>query len=273
MDSFGLDMEETLVKEVGEFLKQVGWTTGRHRVTEPQGELQQADAGGSRRGDGFKSRTELLQCAPHAALFDMRATAGVPCGADAVFDFLQDAIGCGFPVLRKITSASAWRGIAVALAKNSVSPECTIHLAIKALIGEGHAVCAENPKVAQAMTDVFRHASVLEGGSASYDESLVTLVRAEAAKMTTSGDACDDDWTTATCLKFEEAGLCTTDAAVLVLCLSASTSPVRVTPPVVHMASQALSPSEIVEAISWLGCVSMIVRLEEYYAASSDAVF
>lgn len=265
MDSLGLDMEEALVKEVDGLLHDLGWSTGQHAVGKPLDALQVPDSEQPRRADSVASRLEVLRHLPSAAMFDIRETANMPSTAEDVLSFLEENVGYAFPILARILRPAARKGIAAGIFKNLISDSCSISLSLKGAIGIAHAMFAENETLAQAMEGICVKAAK-EDASAKADAALlVDLVRTNA-RSSAGMPEIDAEWISGVFKGFRDGGLTEKDAAVTTLGIAASTSPGRVSPAVVSMAADNLAPSEMIEVISWLGCVTMVIRLEAYYA-------
>jgi hypothetical protein len=264
MDALGLDLEEALVDEVGDMLRPLGWSTGRHAVGAPSDPVQVPAPGPPRRKDGFISRLEFLSCVPSALLYDIRATSGVPSEKHALAEYLESRVGYSFPQLARLTSLPSRKAVAVAIVGNAVGSDVNLPLSLKGSVGAAMALLANDPSLEEDMKRVSRHGSpVVDGidrGGASYD--LVLDVASESGVEV----ACDAMWVRATCARLERGGFTSRDAGAIALGIALSTSPVRCGIPVVEMAAQRLSPAEIVEVISWLGTVSMLVRLNAYYS-------
>jgi hypothetical protein len=235
MDALGVELETETVGEVSDLLAPSGWSVGRHDVAP-------AAASSPLAPDGLGLKVGVVRYLPGALALDRKWTAGVPARWPAIGELLRERTGYDFPVLGRLRHRRAIRAIATMIRESG--GDGPLGAAAKHEAGLIYAIVAGDAALADGARTMATHA-----GAPSIELDAAERFAAEP-------------------LDLDDAGAITRAARVhgpaLVLARAVSTSPARVTAPVVRAAS-ALPPAAIVELVSWIGVLQLVHRLHAFY--------
>ncbi len=175
--------------------------------------------------DGLRTRLRLVPLMPAAIRFDRRCQRGTPGGQAAVAAFLSGRTGHDFPVLARLHSRRVRRSIASMLAHNLDPATSVVGIDLKVRLGAAFADIVGDARLAEDLRAIAAHPG---HGAASPLE----------------GSA---------------------ESAALALARAASTSPARIDAATVDACrSSGLTPTAIIEIITWLSVLQMLHRLTCY---------
>ncbi len=248
MDALGLDLERSVVDDVGHILAPTGWSTGRHDV----GDDVSRNIPMTR--DAMRNLLGWIRFFPGALSLETRWTRGVPQRWPEVGDWLQARWGFAPAVLGRIGPDRVRRALATMLHDNlqhtTLGPE--VKHALTVLLG--HAV--GNPELAVASRPVA--GPFAEAADALAHHTL---------------DLEDPSALTATLRSLTRTyGLTKAQGTALLLGLGAASSPAVLPPPLLGLAGAHLAATELIEIVSWLGIQQCLHRAQVYYDARDAAL-
>lgn len=234
MDLLGLELEQSVVDEVGETLAATGWHADRHPPAPDFSAVIPL------RADGFGNLIGWLRYLPAALRFDMRSSKGMPTTWPAVGETLKGLVGHDFPILGAIGPDRVRRAIGVALRDN---------------LGDS------------ALGPAIKHRAMALMGGLLGDDALVEAAEAMAggplpeARRLAEGVDLDDGGAAAAQMLAAEFGLDPKSIAALLLTVGGAESPARLPPALVEQQAKVLAPGELIEWVSWLGVTQLLHRL------------
>ncbi len=243
MDLLGLELEQSVVDEVGQTLGANGWHAERHP---PAPDFSAAIP---LRRDGFFNLLGWLRYLPAALRFDMQASRGMPARWPATGETLAAEVGHDFPLLGAIGPDRARRAIAVALRDH---------------LGETALGAPTKHRVFALMGALLDDAALSEAGEAMAGRALP-----EVRALTEPIDL-DDGGAHAAAMLAERFRLDAKTIAALLLTVGGSESPARLPPRLVEIHAAALAPAELVEWVSWMGLGGLLHRLGAWSRAAAD---
>ena len=235
MDAIGVELEQSVVSEVSSTMGP-DWTPGKFGT--------ELDAAAPRRPapavDGLRTKMRLLPLMPAAIRFDRRWQRQTPSGWPAMAAFLSERAGHDFPVLERLHSRRAQRGVASVLKENLDPASSVVGIELKVLVGAIFAEIVGDERLADDIRALGRHAGV------NGDQLRDTIAYARG------GDAP------------APAGS-RTESASLALARAASFSPARIDASTVEVCRESgVSPAAVVEIITWLSVLQLLHRLTCY---------
>ncbi len=238
MDAIGVELEQAVVDEASEAMGS-DWSPGKAGVDLDLDVRPQS----APPPDRLRTKLRLLPLLPAAIRYDGRAQRGTPRRAPKVGGYLAVCVGHDFPALANLRSNRARRSIATMLRENLDPTSSVIGIDVKVLIGAIFATVVGDDTLAADIGALARHAGV-DGDRL---EAAVAFARGECAALP---------------------GVDRAGEAALVLALAASPSPALVDESTVESCERGgLSPTAIVEVVTWLAVLQLLHRMTCYTAA------
>ncbi len=240
MDAVGVELEPSTAAEVATTLG-ASWSSGKAgRDLDPS-----APATRTPTADSLWTKLSILPLVPFALRTDKEWQRGVPDSWPKVGEFLHGISGHDFPMLSRLQHARVIKSVASMLRENLDPSTSVIGLEIKVLAGV-----------------VF--ASVIG------DASLEREVRALGPKYGVGVVELDSAAHFALTESAIPLATAPRDLALLRLARAVSPSPVAVDGETIAVCREAgLSPSALVELVTWLSVLQMLHRLSSYFVAAS----
>lgn len=241
MDLLGLELEQSVVDDVGETLAATGWHADRHPPAADFSAVIPA------RADSFLSLLGWLRYMPAALRFDRRASAGMPEGWPAAGEALKAAVGHDFPLLATVGPGRVRRAIAVAL-RDNLAPS--------------------------SLGPAIKHRVAVLAGGLWGDDALIAAGEAMAggpqpgARALVEPVDLDDGGEAAEAMLAERYGFDEKTIAALLIAVGGAESPARLPPALVERQAARLEPAELIELVTWLGVLQLLHR----WGAWSEAV-
>lgn len=231
MDVVGVELEQDVVDEVAQTLGP-GWSPGKTgALLDPSAPPRPTPA-----ADGLRTKLRLLPLMPAAIRYDRRWQRGTPSSASDVAGVLRRQTGHDFPVLASLRSGRIRRCIATVLLDNLDPRSSEVGIATKLLAGTVFAAVAQDERLAGDLA-ALAHAA---------DVPVRRLADAAAFAADNDRIPADD----------------AQQAALLALARAGSSSPARVSEDVATACrDSALSPTSIVELVTWLSVLQLLHRL------------
>ena len=235
MDALGVELESETVGEVSDLLAPSGWSVGRHDVAP-------AAASSPLAPDGLGLKVGVIRYLPGALALDRRWTAGVPARWPAIALLLRERTGYDFGVLAQLRHRRAVRAIAAMIRESG---------------GDGPLGAAAKHQAGLVYAIVAADAALADGARRMASRAGATAIELDGAERFAAEP-----------IDLDDPGAVTRAAqahgAALVLARAISTSPARVTRPVVAAAG-ALAPDAIVELVTWIAVLQLVHRLHAFY--------
>jgi alkylhydroperoxidase family enzyme len=288
MDTMGVELEASAINDVKDLITATGWSTGRHAWTaegvddffddEPEGRplvpnngslLADPDRthGGGHNGngshngnghlgyeqiprDGLGTYMRVIRQTPGALRRDRRWTKGMSARSGEALLTLEDDLGYAYNTLASLNHKRVVRAIATVIRDNmdpeqstlGIGPKCLIALVYARVVGN-EVLTAEAVQMAERLAPEIGH-----------------------RKLSAIGRFAEADMTVASI----PPGLSSVETAVVMLAKAAAPSPSEVNQITISVASEALSPEQIIEAVVWLSVQQLLHRLYVFYDADSE---
>ncbi len=272
MDTMGIELEEAAIGDVAELIGPTGWQVGKHawasELEEDEAEGRplrprtasvdaNGDGNGSTNGavpgythvpvDSLGTYLRVIRQAPSALRKERQWTRGMSGRVGPALISLEGEVGYSFPILASLQQNRAVKAIATALREN-LDPSLTeVGLDIKCLVALVYARVVDNDMLT---AEAVQLADLL---APELDHKILTAVGRFASSN--SYDA------------VLPPGLTAEQAAAVMLAKVGSPSPSEVNEITIEMATEALSPAQIVEIVVWISVQQLLHRLYVFYDA------
>ncbi len=242
MDAIGVDLEASTVAETQSTMG-ASWSPGKAgRRLELGGHPTSPPS-----ADTLLTKLSVIRHAPTALRLDTQWQQGVPDSWPAVGSFLRDLTGHDFPVLSRMHNARGIRAVASALREN-LNPKCTeTGLDLKAMAGVVFATVIADGDLASQVRVIGQTYGV---DSVQMDALVNFAQHTDSEPPVTDAKA----------------------KALLLLARAASPSPSTISYAEVSACRESeLTPSAIVELVTWLSVMQMLHRLSCFYGSKLPA--
>ncbi len=187
---------------------------------------------------------------PGALRREKRWTKGMSARPGSALLALEDELGYAYNTLASLNHKRVVRAIATVIRDNmndesstlGVGPKCLIALVYARVVGN-ETLTAEAVQMAERLAPEIGH-----------------------RKLSAIGRFADADMTVANI----PPGLSAVEAAVVMLSKAAALSPSEVNQITISVASEALTPEQIIEAVVWLSVQQLLHRLYVFYEADNE---
>ncbi len=274
MDTMGVELEASAIEDVKDLITSTGWSTGKHAWTaedvdefldsEPEGRPLVANGNGSNGNgngegplgyqqiprDSIGTYLRVMRQTPGALRREKRWTKGMSARPGSALLALEDELGYAYNTLASLNHKRVVRAIATVIRDNmndesstlGVGPKCLIALVYARVVGN-ETLTAEAVQMAERLAPEIGH-----------------------RKLSAIGRFADADMTVANI----PPGLSAVEAAVVMLSKAAAPSPSEVNQITISVASEALTPEQIIEAVVWLSVQQLLHRLYVFYEADNE---
>ncbi|MEM7340181.1 MAG: hypothetical protein AAF467_16105 [Actinomycetota bacterium] len=242
MDSMGMQLEDNTIADVQDLIAPLGWTPGQHKWDEERVESNEEVP-----VDSIRTYARVIRQAPGAVRTEGKWTKGLSGQTGRALMALEDHAGYAFPILASLRHSKAVKAIAAALRENLTPETSEIGMGAKCLAGLVYARVADNEMLSAEMIMVAQNLAP--------DLPFDTLVSVGLwAEDPTNERPLPD-------------GLDRLQAATVMLAKSAATSPTSMTEISVQLATERLTPPQIIETVTWLAVCQLLNRLYAFYDA------
>jgi alkylhydroperoxidase family enzyme len=277
MDTMGIELEQSAIDDVSDLITDTGWSAGKHAwstedldplfdqlegrtLSSAHGRSGSLPSNPSGDGAGHKNVQQdslgtylrVLRQTPGALRRDRAWTRGMSARTGESLLSLEEHIGFASSTMSAIAHGRAARAIATVIRDNMNAETTTIGLDVKCLISLVYAravgndvLTAEAVQMAQRVAPSLGH-----------------------RKLTAVGRFATADLVTASL----PPGLTKTEAAAVMLAKAAAPSPSEVNEITVAMATDLLTPVQLVEAVTWLSVQQLLHRMQVFTAAANGSI-
>ncbi|MEM9653220.1 MAG: hypothetical protein AAGA65_14060 [Actinomycetota bacterium] len=240
MDAVGVELEPEAVTDVTALIGPTGWSVGQHAWAGTDGYPEPGDAPPPLPPkDSLKTMLTVVRNGPGAVRLDRAWTRGLPNDAPGQQQVLLERYGHADQVLGHMRHQKPRRGLAAMLRHNLDPDQSELGLGTKALTGLVFAGHVENPYLVDRAVELAVHHGVAE--------EVIEAARG-FFPGSTAAEVLDER-----------------TAAALSVARLISPSPAVMDRETVALASEHLSPAEIVELAVWVSVNQLLHRLSIFY--------
>lgn len=247
MDAMGVELEDDSAKEVGQILASTGWTPGKHLRNGFDLSISKLP-----KPDSLVTYLKILLNAPSALLLEKRWMTLVSMGQTSAWSELNyfDSL------LKKITYKKNAMVLKAVLIDNMNATRTTTGLLGKYLAGYVYSKVVSNAALAKQMMQL----TITTSPTISLElfESLDKIVD-QPTPISTN----DCSSLISHLCYYETIGF--SEEVIILLARCASTSPSIISEDVISLVGRRMSPSQIVEIISWISLLQLFHRIDYYY--------
>lgn len=257
METLGVELEKEAFWDVGRILSEMGWEAGIH--TSEKAEIP--DHQPKSTSDNWSTYVKIFRSGPGAIRLESQWTKGIPADTQKAKALLEQQTGYAFPFLDYIKPKRITKALTTVLRDHLDKKQSSLPLYLKYLSGIIYATVVQNNSLGRDCRELLRHSSP------SVDDQTIMELKeiAQHAIPVTEEEIRSALNQLAKLTEGNEK-----EAAVLLLAKASSNTPSNLSAEMIRMATNYLSPAQIIEIVTWMGVLQFFQRAGSYLALMKE---